>query len=206
MRCWMHCGHAYMCACVYTCVCVFVCLCPPAFVCTCPTRYAVYSMRDTHTIDNPTNTHTLSSLCRPLGTAAVLCVPICPDMPAVSIFLPTADARASAAAGEWRGGVNYTALRLAEDRAYGWFHAMQVKVPDVQSRLILNRSATYSNTTHGLSKFPYLRDTRRAIGPSGFRLTTSGMKAGSGHPHTGPRWNDTIGLGGCEWCGLELVA
>jgi hypothetical protein len=45
-------------------------------------------------------------------------------MAAANVQLPGAAARASVQAGRWAGGVNLTAVRMAEDRAYGWFHAM----------------------------------------------------------------------------------
>lgn len=46
------------------------------------------------------------------------------DMAAASLMIPDAAAKASALAGRWVGGVNTTAVRMMEDRAYGWFHAM----------------------------------------------------------------------------------
>ena len=41
------------------------------------------------------------------------------DMAAANAFLPAADALVTAANGTWAGGVNSTALRMAEDRAFG---------------------------------------------------------------------------------------
>lgn len=71
---------------------------------------------------------------------------------------------------------------------------MQMKEPSAASRLVLNRN--YSGTEHGLSKFPYIRDTRRTVGLSGFRMTHEMMMGGPGHEATGPKFSDTIGLGG----------
>jgi hypothetical protein len=55
---------------------------------------------------------------------------------------------------------------------YGWFHAYAAAFPpDLQNRLIMNRNFTATAT--GLSKLPYLRDTRRAIGLEGYRFSHS---------------------------------
>lgn len=61
------------------------------------------------------------------------------DMPAVSIMLPTAMARTQVAQGNWSGGVNITAIRLAEERSFGWFHSLRLKQPTLALRLRLNR-------------------------------------------------------------------
>ena len=46
------------------------------------------------------------------------------DMADASLFLPTQQANATVWSSRWTGGVNLTALRMAEDRAYGSFHAL----------------------------------------------------------------------------------
>lgn len=61
------------------------------------------------------------------------------------------------------------------------------------SHLVLNRN--YSGTVNGLSKFPYVRDTRRAVGLSGFRLLTHMMRA-NGSTSYGERFPDRVGVGG----------
>eukprot|EP00662_Eupelagonemidae_sp_cell21_P028493 gene28493-33668_t len=124
------------------------------------------------------------------------------DMAAACLYLPSALANASVAAGEWAGGVNVTALKMAEDRAYGWFHAMAAgaqvdptRPGPPAERLVLNR--TYSGTGNGLVKFPYIRDTRRAVGLNGFRLNHTMMMSSAvkGHPSTGVVFDDRVGLG-----------
>ncbi|KAA0159782.1 hypothetical protein FNF28_05692 [Cafeteria roenbergensis] len=68
----------------------------------------------------------------------------------------------------WQGGLNLTALRMLEDRAFGYFHYVRSSAPDPAwtPRLTMDRNA--SGTQHGLSKFIYLRDTRRGFGlPAG---------------------------------------
>ena len=125
------------------------------------------------------------------------------DMAAANAFLPAKDARASAAKQVWAGGVNTTAVRMAEDRAYGWFHEMATSggsslndpapTPPT-ARLVINRN--YSGTGNGLVKFFYVRDTRRSsAGLGGFRLRHEMMMAGPGHEEYGIAFNDSIGLG-----------
>ena len=62
------------------------------------------------------------------------------------------------------------------------------------SHLVLNRN--YSGTLNGLSKFPYVRDTRRAVGLNGFRLLTHHMMRANGSTRYGERFADRVGLGG----------
>lgn len=63
-----------------------------------------------------------------------------------------------------------TAYAAAEARAYGWYHWYKnASAPAVAPYLALN--ASLAGTATGLSKMPYLRDTRRAgAGLYGFRL------------------------------------
>jgi hypothetical protein len=58
-------------------------------------------------------------------------------------------------------------------------------------RLTLNY--TTAGTRHGLSKVPYLRDTRRAIGLGGFRLLHAPLRDTNGP--TGEHFADTVALG-----------
>lgn len=94
----------------------------------------------------------------------------------------------------WMGGVNLTSLQLLEDRAYGYFWLMFNDTPTEQSHLVINRTST--GTIHGLSKLPYLRDTRRAIGLDNFRLMYESLAYyNSSSPYTAYRFHDTIALG-----------
>lgn len=73
-------------------------------------------------------------------------------------------------AGSWAGGINTTQLGAAEARAYGWYHAFKnASAPAITPFLSLNGSVAGTGT--GLSKMPYLRDTRRSgAGIYDFRL------------------------------------
>jgi len=100
------------------------------------------------------------------------------------------------------GGVNLTALGLLEERAWGWYNFL------VNSSTFLNASypaklainTSLSGTQHGLAKWVYLRDTRRAAaGINGFRLAFNGTINYSNHSDPGRRFgfrfHDTVGLG-----------
>merc|ERR1712159_754667 len=88
----------------------------------------------------------------------------------------------------WAGGLNITALSRAEQRAFGWYHWYANNVPSEFTGLVrMNQSST--GTQLGLSKMPYLRDSRRPkSGLNGFMLEYS-MLQGGALP------DDTIALG-----------
>jgi len=66
--------------------------------------------------------------------------------------------------------------------------------PTWRDRLALDYVA--SGTDHGLSKMPYVRDTRRAIGVDRFRLMYPAFDYfNQSSPETGFHYNDTIALG-----------
>ena len=97
------------------------------------------------------------------------------------ILLPLSEARAQVRAGNWAGGVNLTALALAEQRAYGYYWEIMASaekfLPNAAPYLILNR--TSSGTPTGLSKMPYLREARRGqFGVEGFRLCSAPLAVG----------------------------
>lgn len=62
-------------------------------------------------------------------------------------------------------------MRMLEDRAFGYYHFVVNSTPVAEwaDRLVLNY--TTSGTKHGLSKWPYLRDSRRGVGIDGYRFS-----------------------------------
>jgi hypothetical protein len=94
------------------------------------------------------------------------------DLANAYVLLPTNSAELKAqlaTPGAWRGGLNLTTLAQAEQRAYGFYHwFLSNASSETQPYLALNASLT--GTATGLSKMPYLRDTRRAVGIKGFRM------------------------------------
>jgi hypothetical protein len=92
------------------------------------------------------------------------------------MLLPLADARQQVLDGQWMGGVNLTALAMAEQRAYGYYWSLRNGTsrvfPEAMPYFALNRSA--AGTANGLAKLPYLRETRRAQrGIQDFRLCSN---------------------------------
>lgn len=74
---------------------------------------------------------------------------------------------------DWKGGVDIIALQLAESRAYGWYHFFKENSnSSIKNYLKLARTDIVGTET-GLSKLPYIRDTRRSIGLTGFVLKKS---------------------------------
>ena len=95
------------------------------------------------------------------------------DVDFVYLFQSVTEARATAAAGAYAGGVDLEALALAEARAYASYHALKGAVAAFMPAAALNFSlaAGAAGTATGLAKMPYLRDTRRAAaGIDRFRL------------------------------------
>lgn len=117
------------------------------------------------------------------------------------VFLDSASPEFAAqlAPGAWRGGVNLTALARAEQRAFGYYHFFKanasVEHPKVAPYLSLNK--TQAGTEHGLSKMPYLRDSRRSPGGiGGYRLTVDDLRnKDPSNNKTGVRWPDTVTVG-----------
>lgn len=116
------------------------------------------------------------------------------DLDTAYPLLPIAETKAEVLRG-WAGGVNVTALRMLEDRAFGWYwylkNTSKLVDPSWNSRLVLNR--TSSGTIHGLSKMVYWRDSRRAIGIDGYRLTHPPLRDVPGA--TGVKFADRVALG-----------
>jgi hypothetical protein len=81
---------------------------------------------------------------------------------------------------------------MAEQRAYASFHFLTSTASStIKPLLAIDRNAT--NTTHGLSKLPYVRDTRRSFGIDGFRLNYDSL-LNSNESNLGYRFDDTIAL------------
>jgi hypothetical protein len=134
------------------------------------------------------------------------------------LFLPIDEARATAALGKYAGGIDLTALAMAEARAFAFYHAIANSTPRLlpTSAGFFGLNSSTAGTLSGLAKLPYLRDSRRAAsGILSFRLChhfadpkspgpgPAGCYDGDGKDElpssssipTGYHWHDTIGLG-----------
>lgn len=100
---------------------------------------------------------------------------------------------------DWRGGVDLDVLAGAERRALAWHDWFRQATPAGIQPDQITLAGDVLGTQHGLSKLPYVRDTRRSIGLDGFTLkfkdlvadSTSGRLART----TGTRFPDRIALG-----------
>lgn len=108
-------------------------------------------------------------------------------------YLLTSKSAAAAEVSDWKGGVDYVALEAAERHAYGWFRWLAEREPNGEGARLSIAQTTFG-TGHGLSKFPYVRDTRRSIGVGGFILRGADLRATAGGL-TGTRFIDRVGVG-----------
>ncbi|KAL0489678.1 3-methyl-2-oxobutanoate hydroxymethyltransferase [Acrasis kona] len=89
------------------------------------------------------------------------------DYPFGYLFMSKEDALKSVQRDEWMGGVNIETIRGAELLAVGWHYWFKNQSSTTWGdRLSLAKEVT--GTCHGLSKVPYIRDTRRSIGIDDF--------------------------------------
>ena len=90
------------------------------------------------------------------------------DYPFGYLFLSQADATKEC--DDWQGGIDLDVLAAAEARALGWHQWFKDNAPPEigPARITLDRGTL--GTGHGLSKLPYIRDTRRSVGLDGFLL------------------------------------
>ena len=90
------------------------------------------------------------------------------DFPYKYLFLSKKDTEAQL--GNWQGGIDVNALDEAEQHAIGWYNYL--READPRGKRIVPSKA--NGTANGLSKVPYIRDTRRSIGIGGFTLKYGG--------------------------------
>jgi hypothetical protein len=95
---------------------------------------------------------------------------------------------------DWRGGIDLAALGAAERRALAWHYWFKEHAPKPfePGQVVLDRESL--GTGHGLSKLPYIRDTRRSIGLDGFILKAADL-TGPPSQKTGKRFMDRVALG-----------
>ena len=96
----------------------------------------------------------------------------------------------------WAGCINIEALKGMEEHAYGWMNYF-VTHADKETQQRLSVNTTQTMTRHGLSKMPYIRDTRRSKrGIDGFRLSyAEGLNVSAADCTTSIRYNDTVAIG-----------
>lgn len=109
---------------------------------------------------------------------------------------------------DWKGGLNIEALSGAEQRSYAYYHFLKSKATNyTQSHFRIN--TLQSGTSYGLTKFPYVRDTRRSQrGLGGFRLTYADLSFRNPEDGgiTARHFNDTIALGNYLYADIHALA
>jgi FAD dependent oxidoreductase len=91
---------------------------------------------------------------------------------------------------DWKGGINYDALKGIEDLSYYFYYWMKENEPNGKgNQLDLDLDSMQTGT--GLYKFPYLRDIRRSIGIDNYLLKTTELDS---NKPTGERFMDRVAL------------
>ena len=118
------------------------------------------------------------------------------DLDTSFLFLPAEESASQGQAG-WHGGLNLTTLKMLEDRAWGSYQFLVRSSPNQSWTPRLGINATVAGTRHALSKFVYLRETRRAVGNDGFRLMYSPyfQYFNTSNPRVAYRFNDSVAMG-----------
>eukprot|EP00035_Acanthoeca_spectabilis_P029301 m.474002 g.474002 ORF g.474002 m.474002 type:complete len:320 (+) comp35445_c0_seq1:850-1809(+) len=129
----------------------------------------------------------------------------CNDLANANAFLPLAKARATARSGKWAGGMNLTAIAMAEVQTRTCYNGVQNGSLSIRPE--------NSGTSDGLSKMLYLRESRRSMtgvgafrlchnimsasntGPGGAGCSTASDPPGFTNNGTGYRFLDTVAIG-----------
>ncbi|MEY2986791.1 MAG: hypothetical protein RJB13_312 [Pseudomonadota bacterium] len=119
------------------------------------------------------------------------------DYPYRYLFLPISEARDQARTNTWTGGIDIKALEEAELQAWGWADYLRKngtvtwdgQKRDIGQNIVLSEAL---GTPLGLSKVPYIRDTRRSIG---FGTDGSPYVYRYGEMFDGIEFPDSVGTG-----------
>ncbi len=109
-------------------------------------------------------------------------------------YLLLSKAATSDQVADWQGGVDMEVLAAAERQAFAWHDWFRHAAPDGIDPDCFTIDGDVLGTTHGLSKIPYMRDTRRSIGLDDFVLTFAAI-SGPASDQTGARFDDRVALG-----------
>lgn len=121
------------------------------------------------------------------------------DYPYGSLLKDSAGAAAEVKE-EWFGAVLPEHLAAAEKHAVGWYFFMKEnRTTDWDTRYARgNDDLNMMGTRHGLSMFPYIRETRRIVGLENFRLigsTLFNVDVPEYDGGTSFRFHDSVGIG-----------
>jgi hypothetical protein len=95
---------------------------------------------------------------------------------------------------DWQGGVQLEVLAAAERRALAWHEWFKRHAPEHVGNARISLARDVLGAAHGLSKLPYVRDTRRSIGIDDFILRFSDL-TGPARQQVGTKFADRVALG-----------
>lgn len=114
------------------------------------------------------------------------------DYPYRTLFKSKAASQTENSQG-WAGGLDLIALAESEKHAIGWYYWMKSRTPASSAgRITIGTEIT--GTVSGLTRFPYLRATRRSVGLGNFKLTSNDFKPESVTSKTGKMFSDKVAL------------
>lgn len=112
----------------------------------------------------------------------------------------------------WDGGINIEALKEAELRSYGFYHYLldiyNTSGNDITQRQYFGINNTQVGTQTGLSKVPYMRDTRRSVlGIHNFRLLYEDLSYDNPEDNgkTSKHFEDTVGIGNYMYADIHKL-
>lgn len=108
------------------------------------------------------------------------------------LFKSRKDALRDVLQGEWMGGIDLQVLREAEYLAFG-YHYWFKNASTTPNRVLLDKSVW--GTCHGLSKLPYIRDTRRSIGIDNFVLSLKDIGGDWLQNRLAHKFHDRVAIG-----------
>jgi len=114
------------------------------------------------------------------------------DYPFATIFLNKNESLASILAGNWTGGINIETLDGAERLAYGYHYWFKKQNETLEGKLTMDKTAL--GTCHGLTKLPYMRESRRSIGVDNFLMKIVDI-SGNATQMVGNIFEDRIAIG-----------
>lgn len=109
---------------------------------------------------------------------------------------------------DWKGGLNITVLAGAEQRSFGYFHYIKDTAANSTITDYLYLTQLQAGTKHGLSKMPYLRDSRRVKrGLDGFRLLYQHLNYSNPDDNgkTAYHFEDTVGIGTYYYADIHSI-
>ena len=118
------------------------------------------------------------------------------DYPYATIYKDKAGVQAELA--DWKGGLILDNLASAEKHAMAWyFYMKELRTTTWDTQYLWGKhKLNMMGTPHGLAKFPYIRDGRRIVGLSNFRiLQRYFVPAGVPGSPTSYRFYDSVGIG-----------